>query len=141
MVPAGLTLELLPHLFHPRTGSGLFGFSHLIFFDYLSTQVAQLSKVFPDESDHFSRWARSGTGAFRSVKDLMDELGCTPKKDRVELLSMHFCFLFKPEVDKYDCVWEEQPELVERKLKQLFKEFQMYCPVSILLPMVYDELL
>ena len=79
-------------------------------------------------------------GASRSVQDLMNDLGYTPK-DRLELLSMHFCFLFKPELDKYDCVWAEQPQLVEVKLNQLFKEFQMYCPVGILLPMVYDELL
>ena len=95
-----------------------------------------MNNSFPDENGHFGRFTRSEYGLRRNVQELKDFFNY---KHGIEFISMHFCFVFKRAVTKFDADWVKEPGRVQEKLIELEKNCNLYCPIGILLQEAFGK--
>ena len=60
-------------------------------------------------------------------------------KHGIEFISMHFCFVFKRAIAKYDAAWQQDPGCAKAKLIELEKNCKLYCPIGILLQEAFGK--
>ena len=137
--PLGLTWSQVPAL----ASSDLCSVSELHAFPsssmlliLITPEVSQLNNSFPDENGHFRKFTRSEYGLRRSVQELKD---CFMYKQGIEFISMHFCFVFKRAVAKFEADWVKEPGRVRAKLIELEKDCNLYCPIGILLQEAFGK--